>query len=512
MTLGRRDFLQSGLLALAYARYGSSSAPQGTKASSLLLTPGQLYLVFDPRLNGNSKDCELKLHQFRRHTSNPVLKPEHLWEGAGGQAPGLLGRVQLYGSVIWDSDRHVFKMWYYGGCARPAGQPDIKNETVVCYATSDDGIKWEKPNLGLHELYGSKRNNVSSVGDAMPVIYRDLNATRRDRRYVKWSLQIRDGDDGVKANYCIYRFFSADGVRWTRERREPVIAGYPTKYLGGTAADVALTYWHPQIRRFVCYYKVELRNPNPAPNDQPQNRDSLRQFARFESEDGVLWDAPSWVLTRDEEDKPFDPYLQFYGLSVHSVGDFYFALPWLYHSNEGNFDIGLAYSIDTVNWVRPFRGQFVLPHASTGEWDSAMLFTSAHLVERDDLWWLYYCGCPYPHRKDKRYFAIGLAQMPRGRLVSVRSWRNRGTWNMGPVQLQGSQLRINASVLDCITVTLLDENLRPLEGYISKPMRGNALDLPVHWEGDRNLTPLNRRSIILQFELNDAELFGVTCE
>ncbi|MBI2190775.1 MAG: hypothetical protein HYU36_02170 [Planctomycetes bacterium] len=263
----------------------------------LSIEPGQLYLVFDPRLHGFGRNCELKLHPFARHPANPVVQPEHRWEGVEGET--RLGRIQLYGSVLHEPSDQLFRMWYFAS----TGLPEQQGDTAVCYATSDDGIHWEKPALRQHELCGFRENNVSSLGDILPVVYRDPEASEPVRRYVKWSLQTRNGDDGVPADYSIHRFFSPDGLRWTRERRERVLPGYPTKYLEGVAGDVAYTYWHPRLRKFVCYHKVEPRNPNPAPNDQPKNKLALRQFARFESIDGVYWSEPTWAFQRDAQDK-----------------------------------------------------------------------------------------------------------------------------------------------------------------------------------------------------------------
>ncbi len=478
----------------------------------LSLTTGQLYLVFDPRLRGINNNCELKLHSFTRHPANPVMQPEKRWEGVDPSKPGGLGRIQLYGSVHWEPDSKVFKMWYLAATGLPENQGDV----AVCYATSSDGIHWHKPSLELHELYGSKANNVSSLGDVVPIVYRDPGATDAGKRYVKWSLQTRDGDDGVKANYSIYRFFSADGLRWKRETRDRVLPGHPTRYLDAVAGDVVFTYWFPGLKKFVCFHRVEPKNPNPAPNDQPAARLSLRQFARFESTDGMRWSKPTWAFFRDEKDRKSDPYVQFYGVSVHPVGDLYLAFPWLYHSNEGDFDIGFAYSADTVTWERSFRGQYVLPKALAGTWDSAMLFTSAHLIEKDGLWWLYYTGCPYPHRKDKRYVAIGLAQMPKGRVVSARAWRKLGSWTIGPVRLPkdrvpGRRLSVNAAVFDTLRVQILDEQEMPLPGWESAPVRGNGIDLPVDWGAGQNLAALADRPVKLRFLLDDAEVFGFTC-
>jgi hypothetical protein len=460
---------------------------------TLALKQDQLYMVWDPRLQGAGVNCALKVVEFKRHPPNPVVRPEHPWEKRG-EWP----RIELYGTVLWDAEGESFRMWYTTGAG-------------VAYATSRDGVDWEKPVLGLHEFGGSRQNNLSSLGDLLPVVYRDTASTNPEQRWVKWSFQQRRGEDGVHVPNNIFRFFSPDGIRWTRQTPKAVLPGAPTHYLGGEAGDVVYTYWHEQLKKNVSYYKIGIPNANPAPNDQPKNRLGLRQSARFESIDGNQWSEPSWVLTRDDEDAQHDPYIQFYGLSVHPIGDLYVAFPWLYHCNEGTFDIGLACSTDTVNWVRPMRGQYVLPHAADGQWDSAMLMTSAHLIEKDGLWWLYYCGCPYPHKSGiKRYFAIGLAQTPIGRLAAARSWGTAGTWTVGPVKLSGKQLRINAAILDKLQVSILDEQGVAIPGWRSAIIRGNGISLSVQWPKGADLSVLKDRPIMLRFELDDAEVFSFT--
>ncbi len=453
----------------------------------LKLNSGQMYMVLDPRLNGVPENCEMKVHQFTRHPKNPIIRPDRPYE-----VQGAYPRIILYGTALWDETQDQFRLWYTTGLG-------------TCYAVSKDGINWEKPNVAP----GDSSSNILSPGEWMPVVYIDNAAKSPDRKYVKWAYQTGPGSDGHKGDNCIYRFFSPDGLKWTRERTEPVIPGNPVHYLGGEAGDVVYTYWHQSLGKFVSYYKCNIPNPNPAPNDQPQNAIGLRQTIRFESTDGIKWSDPTWVFTRDEEDKKFDQYIQFYGTSIHPIGDLFVAFPWMYHCNEGTIEIGLAYSTDTVNWIRPFRDQMVLPLGKEGEWDSAMIMTSAHLIEKDGMWWLYYAGCPFPHKNDvKRYFSIGLAQMPVGRLVSARSWRKEGTWTTGPIRLAGPQLRVNASVFDRLTVKVLDESGKPIPGYESNMIRDNGIDLPVVWPEGKDLSALTGKDVRLRFELNDAEVFG----
>src|SRR5258706_8180275 len=58
------------------------------------------------------------------------------------------GRASAYVSIA--SDGKKFQMYYRGGF----GAKD--NENLTCYAESADGVRWERPNLGLFAVKGSK--------------------------------------------------------------------------------------------------------------------------------------------------------------------------------------------------------------------------------------------------------------------------------------------------------------------------------------------------------------------
>jgi len=403
-------------------------------------------------------------------------------------------------------------MWYYG----------YTGVVNCCYATSPDGLHWTKPHLNLREYKGSKENNIWAFNTPCN-LYRNENETDPEKRYVSWGLQVRRGDDGHDGDYGLYQFCSPDGLRWTRQTPQPLLPGRPQKYLGAIGGDGANVYWLESFKKYICFFNLSCHpNPNPAPNDQPKNRDYMRAIARFESIDGTNWntDSPSWAFIRDEKDNAWDPYIQFYGNTplVNPVGDLLLGITWLFHSNEATMELGFSCSTDSVTWHRPFRGKYVLSLSDAGQWDCAMMNAANNLIEKDGLWWLYYNGCPYLHRtaeefpgEGKRYGAIGLAQKPVGRIVSAQSWRTEGSWTVGPLQLTGTHLYLNAAILDHLKVSLLDEKDNPLNGFTSPPMQGNALELPVTWNGAPDLSALQNQPVKIRFDLNDAEIFGFVC-
>jgi len=130
---------------------------------------GTRQLFLDDELVTSADNIRRVLHQPTKHAANPLLTPEHPWEGQ---------MVLLYGTVLHDPAEDLFKMWYQ------AFGPETGN--VVCYATSRDGLRWERAPLGVTEVLGSRDNNVV-FGVANHPNYIEMHSV----------VQARAGVDGV---------------------------------------------------------------------------------------------------------------------------------------------------------------------------------------------------------------------------------------------------------------------------------------------------------------------------
>ena len=85
--------------------------------------------------------------EIKMHTpidEGAVLYFDKPWEGP------------FCGYVTIIKDNNTYRAYYRGS----QGGRDGNNNEVTCYAESKDGIKWYKPNLGIHTIQGSKNNNV----------------------------------------------------------------------------------------------------------------------------------------------------------------------------------------------------------------------------------------------------------------------------------------------------------------------------------------------------------------
>ncbi len=104
----------------------------------------------------------LEMSQPRKYPENPVFP-----RGKEGAADEF--GVQFYGSVVRHEGR--FKMWYVAIGREPftilekdkmwSRRVDIVPlKWRPAYAESLDGIRWERPDLGLVEYNGSRNNNL----------------------------------------------------------------------------------------------------------------------------------------------------------------------------------------------------------------------------------------------------------------------------------------------------------------------------------------------------------------
>ena len=108
------------------------------------------YLLLDNRVIENIENASLVVGTVEKHPSNPLFVEDNPWE---------VRFDNLYGNVIYDNDDRTYKCWYspfivdHSSLGMTLEQRNEKyrppkgREMGICYATSKDGIKWEKPIL-----------------------------------------------------------------------------------------------------------------------------------------------------------------------------------------------------------------------------------------------------------------------------------------------------------------------------------------------------------------------------
>ena len=96
--------------------------------------------------------------------SAPVLTATAPWESTGEDR-----RIYIYGTVLYDGD--LFRMWY------------MRYPDQVLYATSEDGMHWDRPHVNLVDFNGSKSNNILPIACHSPSAF-SSGQSHGSRRHV----------------------------------------------------------------------------------------------------------------------------------------------------------------------------------------------------------------------------------------------------------------------------------------------------------------------------------------
>jgi hypothetical protein len=140
-----------------------------------------------------------------------------------------------FSSVIFDDDEKLFKMWY--GLWERGGEDEA---TVLAYATSRDGIAWDKPSLGIFSYLGAMDNNVVKAGCSVASgVLKDLHETDAAKRYKMLYAGI-----GIR----VYASHSPDSLHWTPYN-------YGQAVIPEGRDTHAVPYWDEQLGKYVASFK-----------------------------------------------------------------------------------------------------------------------------------------------------------------------------------------------------------------------------------------------------------------
>ena len=164
-------------------------------------------MVDDYLIDSMSDSLRLQLHKPVRR--NVALVTDAAWEG----------NACAYSSLFHDGSK--FRMYYTANhYVNRDGRIEEPRGRRLCYAESMDGIHFSKPDLGLVEFAGSKKNNIVLAVDTVPgirldpghtTILRDTNPDcPPDARYKAICRSSAKGEPGL------FTLKSADGFHFSQ--------------------------------------------------------------------------------------------------------------------------------------------------------------------------------------------------------------------------------------------------------------------------------------------------------
>lgn len=485
----RKGWLLAGsaLVAAASAWVSLATVEASGEGSAPLEIGTGRQLFFDRRFIAESENVRIAMNSPAK--AGIVLSPDQSWEAF---------RLTSYFTVVQDGD--ICRMYYSCFSKDQWHTPDSWNKhAYLCYAESEDGIHWKKPNLGIVDFEGSKDNNIILRSVVDGTVFIDPRAPP-ERRY-KLLSTVGPHSGGLRISY------SADGVRFTMG--QPVSPWNPDSQQNA--------FWDRRLKKYTAFLR--------------KNTDLGRAVGRIELQDiEAPWQGDlKIVFIRDERD-PAD--VDFYTnacVQYPWAEDAYFMFPAAYHhfppqmGNDGLLDTSVAASRDGIHWVRPDRGPYV-PLGESNAWDARFVMLGVGMVRRGDEIYQYYNGIHLSHGGTR-----GKSPEQRAKLVQWGSMGRvvqrldgfysadaayEGGWLLTPpVIFQGDRLvlNVNTSAAGSAYVAITDTEGRSLEGFTiadCDKILTNDVDHVVTWKGKSNVSALAGKPVRLRFEMRSTKLYA----
>jgi hypothetical protein len=471
---------------------------------------------FTERLAGNA---ELRLHHpIPREL---VLLHDAPWEGTGSG----------YHSVFRDGDlyRMYYKAWHIDVSQ---GKLDTSAHPLYCcYAESNDGIHWRKPELGLFEFRESKANNIVMASGLIggvhadaghPAVFKDDNPDCAPEARYKAIIR-SSGPRGLLA------FQSADGIHWTPMSDEPVITE-------GAFDSQNLAFWDPVRREYRAYWRIFTAGTTTEKTWKPGGHRAIRTAT---SPDFLNWgphqdltyvDSPPEHLYTNQI-KPYHraPHI-FIGFPTRYIergwSDAMRKLPELAHRElraKAHLRFGTALteglfmtSRDGVRFHR-WNEAFLRPGIQrVGTWHYGQQYIAWHAVETKSA----LKGAPdeLSLYASESYWTGTSSALRRYTLrmdgfVSLSAPATGGELITKPLLFTGERLTLNfsTSAAGGLRVELQRPDGQPIPGFTAadcQELFGDELDRVVSWTDGTDLHPLAGKPVRMRFLLRDADLYA----
>ena len=430
-----------------------------------------------------------------------------------------------YHTAFRDGD--IYRL-YYRGLHIEVGEKSIstgKHEPFYCLAESKDGIIWTRPELGIVEFEGSKKNNIILRGPGTHNFapFKDSNPDCASEAKYKAL------GGGQKESGGLIAFQSPDGVHWSRLTEKPVI----TK---GAFDSQNLAFWDATIGRYRAYYRIFSKGETTAETWKPAG---VRAIRTATSDDFLTWENETDLSYQDS------PSMQLYTNQVHPyvrAPHLLVGLPSLYiergwspsmralpdpedrekranaHLRYGTAltEVQLMASRDGVHFKR-WNEAFMRPGVERpGTWQYGQQFAACHAVVTksslpgagDEL--SIYSSESGWHGDSN---ALRRYTLRLDGFVSVNAPMKGGEITTKPIVFSGDQLELNfsTSAAGTLRVEIQDANGKAIEGFSLKDCHeifGDSTERTVSWKSDASPKSLAGKPVRLRFGLNDADLYS----
>ncbi|MDI1311750.1 hypothetical protein [Prosthecobacter sp.] len=463
-------------------------------------------LFVDKLLIDQMQGTTLRLHPPEE--AGIAVKFDQPWEG----------RFSAYITVIHNDEAKKFQMYYRGN----AGFKDGTSGEVTCYAESADGKNWVKPKLGLHEINGSKDNNVM-LANLAP--YTHNFAPFIDRRPGVPKEQRYKALAGLGGKYGgLSAFVSADGLHWQKMQDAAVI----TK---GAFDSQNVSFWSEAEQCYVAYFRVFTGGGIDEKTWKPKG---VRWVSRATSKDFLTW-TDAIQMTSDQ------PLVDHIYISQTNP---YFNAPHLYISTAARFmpktdvldeqakkylaedtkaypaliqdtseAVLMTSRAGTTAYNRTFMEGFVRPGLHFRNWTSRSNYPACGVVQTGKSEMSLYV---------ERHYGQSTALLQRYTLrldgfASLHADYAGGEMTTQPFTFTGKALHLNLSTgaAGSVAVEIQDADGKPLPGFTlddCKAISYDDIDRVIAWKAGSDVSALAGKPVRLRWVLKDADVFSFRFE
>jgi hypothetical protein len=435
-------------------------------------------------------------HPAEYHAGNPVLSPTTAWERRDEYADRTKTRpnpaaMPFSDGVFYDAREQLYKMWYMGGYSQN-----------TCYATSRDGIHWDKPALDV--VAGT---NIVTYGNRdSSTVWMDLNEPDRARRYkmARWH------------DHYMELLASADGIHWRDMGRT------------GLTGDRTTFFYNP-FRRVWVYSLRGASSPGGLGRHRRywETPDLFSNVSWQQEDDPVLWTGADNADPRRPE---LDVPAELYNLDCVAYESLLLGLFTIFRgerdAREKPNDVCVGFSRDGFHWHRADRGALIPVSEHVGDWNWANVQSAGGccLVVGDRLAFYVSGRSGVPGTNLPGVCSTGLATLRRDGFVSMdatgaapRIQRlsegiTEGTLITRPVRFNGQHLFVNVDApAGELRVEVLDRSgglIPPFTLDSCRPIRENSTRTRVTWDAAEDLSRLRGQIVRFRFQLTRGALYA----
>jgi hypothetical protein len=345
-------------------------------------------------------------------------------------------------------------------------------------------VQWTRPELGLFDFNGSRRNNIvwDGLGTHCFTPFKDRNPNCPEHARFK---AIAAGYEPAKNG--LYAFQSPDGIHWSLIRDEPVI----TK---GAFDSQNLAFWDEFRGQYLDFHRTF--------------HEGVRDIFTCRSDDFVTWTEPQLLqYTGAPREHLYTNAILPYDRAPHLLLGF----PTRFLPQEGErVEPTLMASRDGLNFRR-WPEALIPPDAPQdrqGNRSNYLAWGLMQLPGKEGEYSVYATEAYYtgPNSRLRRFTFrvdgfVALQAAQAGQLVTK------------PVQFAGRSLTVNHQTAPggTLRVELRDPEGRPCEGFALRdcePLPGDSLAAAVRWRSGKDLAALAGKPVRICFELSDAKVFS----